>query len=176
MWTSARKATVDVSRFVSTWWAATSAAAERGSSWATTSTPASKDPKVGHIYRRACCVHSHLFLFSVVVNWSTIWPWICVTAATREVWCFSPSKCDAWRMQWWYFAPFFSAVHKAPWVNNPAANMTPLSGTFIALEIGQWWQRTLSSLSYLHVWTWPVTLPNAPKIQIQGEVTTSQPK
>lgn len=153
MWTSAQKATVGVSRFVSTWWAATSAAAERDSSSVTTSTPASKDPKVGHINSMCCPLRG---LISALVNWNTVWPWICVSMS----WCFSNSKCYAcWRQQC-DVALVVSAVHRAPWVYVPAVNTTLLSGAFIALEVAQWSQLT-------QLWM---------KIQIQGKITPSTPK
>lgn len=53
MWMSALKATADVSRYASTWWAAMSAAAERAFSWVTTSIPVSKGQKVTHT--QTCC-------------------------------------------------------------------------------------------------------------------------
>lgn len=59
MWMNAQRATVDANRSVSTWWAATSADAEKDSFWVTTSTPASKDLKV-----ESCSVELEL-----VVEW-----------------------------------------------------------------------------------------------------------
>lgn len=134
---------------------------------------------------RMCCPLTYRGLSTVLGNWSTVRPWICVTTATRKVKtvsrCLWHSKSHACQRQRCYFALVLSVAHRAPWVHNPAVKMTLLSGAFIASELAQWWQPTLSSLSDLHTWTQPVTLKRdfgqlCMKIHIQGEVTTLKTK
>lgn len=120
-------------------------------------------PKGGaHTLWIMCCPLSYRGLSAVLVNWSTIRPWTCVTTAARKVRtvsrCLLHSKSHARQRRRCYFALVLSVVHGAPWVHNPAVKMTLLSGAFIALELAQWWQPTLSSLSDLHIWTQTVTL------------------
>lgn len=72
MWMSALKATADVSRYASTWWAAMSAAAERAFSWVTTSIPVSKGQKVTHTHTRTNMLFNSETLYITICDDTSI--------------------------------------------------------------------------------------------------------